>query len=57
MTTSHRYRWRTLTRKGRWTDSDAGAREAAVKAKVASKDEATGQIYLDVFTSIERDPA
>lgn len=48
-----RYRWKTPAHSGRWLASIKEAREAAVKAKVAHKDEATGRIYLDVFTEIE----
>lgn len=50
---SKQYRWRTPTRRGRWLATIREAREAAVKAKAAHKDEATGRIYLDVFTEIE----
>lgn len=48
-----KFRWHTPTRSGRLLGSIREAREAAVKAKAAHKDEATGRIYLDVFTEIE----
>ena len=44
----------TPIRKGRWCPSREEAWQAAVRAKVANKDE-LGRIFLDVFTEIERE--
>jgi hypothetical protein len=47
-----RYRWVTPTRKGRWTSTSKAARDAAVIAGVALKDD-QGRVFLDPFTEIE----
>lgn len=48
-----RWRYSTPTTKGRWHETRAEAMESAVKAKLASKDEHTGTVYLSVLTEIE----
>lgn len=48
------YRWATPVRKGRWTPSREAAVAAAIRARVASRDEHSGQVYWDVFAEIER---
>ena len=47
-----RFRYVSPKRKGRWRDTVGEARESAVRARVASKDE-RGMIWLHVFTEIE----
>ncbi len=46
------YRYKTPTKTGRWCTTIQQAREAAVRANVAHKDE-DGRVFLDVFTEIE----
>jgi hypothetical protein len=52
-----RYRWTTPTRKGRWHPTRRAAAAAAERAKLASRDPHTGNLFLDVFTEIEADEA
>lgn len=48
-----RWRWAQGKRRGRWRSTRAEAIEAAIAAGVVTRDEFTGNLYFDVFVSIE----
>lgn len=53
-----RYRFTTLptgARKGEWRDTRREAIEDAIEARMAERDEHTGQVYMDPLVDIEEE--